>query len=55
MYKSFGVIMLLLLGFFTTGCGSSNSNSGNINGTWTANLTNPDGSPAFNFTTNFIQ
>jgi hypothetical protein len=55
MYKSFGVIMLLLLGFFTTGCGSSNSNSGNINGTWTANLTNPDGSPAFNFTTNFTQ
>src|ERR1700685_2566992 len=37
-----------------TGCGS-NSNSENINGTWTANLTNPDGSPAFNFTTNFTQ
>jgi hypothetical protein len=35
MYKSFGLIVVLLLGFFTTGCGS-NSNS-NINGTWTAN------------------
>ncbi|HXO32798.1 MAG TPA: hypothetical protein VN901_10640 [Candidatus Acidoferrales bacterium] len=48
------MIMVLLLGFFTTGCGG-NSNSHNINGSWTADLTHPDGSPAFNFTTNFIQ
>lgn len=56
MYKSFGMIVLLLLGLATSGCGSSsNSSSGNINGTWSANLTNPDGSPAFAFTTSFTQ
>lgn len=54
MYKSFGMIVLLLLGLATTGC-SSNTNSGTINGTWTANLTNADGSPAFAFTTDFTQ
>jgi hypothetical protein len=55
MYKPFGLMILLLLGLLTTGCGSSNSNSNNINGTWTANLTNPNGSPAFAFTTDFTQ
>jgi hypothetical protein len=53
-FGSFGLIIALLLGLLTVGCGS-NSNSGNINGTWTANLTNPDGTPAFAFTTNFTQ
>ncbi len=47
----------LLLSLFVTlaGCGGGNSNTSNINGTWTAALTNPDGSPAFAFTTNFTQ
>jgi hypothetical protein len=54
--KSLGMILLLSLGLATVGCGNgNNSNSGNINGTWTANLTNTDGSPAFAFTTNFTQ
>ncbi len=35
------------------GCGSNNNNS--VNGTWTAALTNPGGSPAFNFTTTLNQ
>ncbi|HET9406751.1 MAG TPA: hypothetical protein VFO39_05900 [Candidatus Sulfotelmatobacter sp.] len=40
---------LLGLALVLSGCGSSNHN--NINGNWTAALTNPDGSPAFSFTT----
>ncbi len=45
--------MTLVLG----ACGGSNSssNSGNVNGNWTATLTNPDGSPAFSFTTSLSQ
>ena len=56
MCKSFGLMILLLLGLITTGCSnSSNSSNGNINGTWTATLTNPDGSPAYSFTTDFTE
>src|SRR4051794_20368612 len=34
------------------GCGTSSGNNNNaINGNWTASLTNPDGTEAFNFTT----
>jgi hypothetical protein len=56
MKQYLGIVMLLSLCIATAGCGSSsNSNSNNINGSWTANLTNPDGSPAFSFTTNFTQ
>jgi hypothetical protein len=36
------------------GGGSSSSNS-NINGNWKATLTNPDGTPAYAFTTSFTQ
>ena len=52
-----GLVFLLALATAGAGCGSSsNSNSNNsINGNWTANLTNPDGSPAFSFTTDFTQ
>jgi hypothetical protein len=56
MFKALGMVVLLLVTFGATGCGSNNgSNSGNINGTWTANLTNPDNSPAFAFTTDFTE
>lgn len=48
MYK-FALTTLLALGLTLTGCGKS---SGNVNGTWTATLTNPDSSPAFAFQTN---
>ena len=50
----FCVAATLLIGLLMTGCGNG-PNSGNINGTWTAKLTNPDGTPAFAFTTNFTE
>jgi hypothetical protein len=52
-----GVLAILLgLALVLGGCGNSNStNSGNINGNWTATLTNPDSTPAFAFTTTFTQ
>lgn len=52
-----GVLAILLgLALVCGGCGTSNStNSGNINGTWSAALTNTDNSPAFAFTTTFTQ
>jgi hypothetical protein len=54
MYKRIGTIALVLLGLAMAGCGSSNgSNAGNINGTWTASLTNTDGTPAYAFSTMF--
>ncbi len=52
-----GVIAVLLgLTLVLSGCGTNNSNnSGNINGTWSAKLTNPDSTPAFAFATTFTQ
>jgi hypothetical protein len=52
-----GVLAILLgLALVCGGCGNSSStNSGNINGTWSATLTNTDSSPAFAFTTTFTQ
>jgi hypothetical protein len=52
-----GVLAILLgLVLILGGCGNSNSaNSGNVNGNWTATLTNPDSTPAFAFTTSFTQ
>ena len=46
----------LLLSLFVTlaGCGND-SHPGNINGNWTATLTNPNGDTQFAFTTNFTQ
>jgi hypothetical protein len=56
MFKALGTAVLLVTTFAALGCGNNNgSNSGNINGTWTANLTNPDNSPAFAFTTDFTE
>jgi hypothetical protein len=51
------VLAILALGLAMAGCGGSNSNSssGNINGTWSANLTNTDGTTAFGFSANFAQ
>lgn len=52
-----GVLAILLgLTLVLGGCGNSNStNSGNINGNWSAMLTNTDSTPAFAFTTTFNQ
>jgi hypothetical protein len=49
---------LLGLALVLGGCGNSNSTnstSGNVNGNWTATLSNPDSTPAFAFTTGFTQ
>lgn len=55
MYKQLGTIAVLLVCAITlTGCGNSSS-SGNINGNWAANLTNPAGTPVFAFQTTFLQ
>lgn len=52
-----GVLAILLgLALVLGGCGNSNStNSGNINGNWSATLTNTDNTPAFAFITSFTQ
>jgi hypothetical protein len=53
--KFIGVTCVLMLGVVLSACGGGGNSSGNINGTWTATLTNSDGSPAFAFTTVFTQ
>jgi hypothetical protein len=42
-------ILFLLLALLLVGCGGSNGSA--INGNWTATLTEPNGTPAFGFTT----
>jgi hypothetical protein len=52
------VLLLLTLGLSMSGCGSStgaNPGSGNIYGAWTATLSNPDGSIAYQFSATFTQ
>jgi hypothetical protein len=53
--KLFGIVMLLAVGSVLVGCGGGHSSSGNINGNWTATLSNTDNSPAFLFTTSLTQ
>ena len=52
--KFIGIACTLILAVAMAGCGGGNS-SGNINGSWSAMLTNADGAPAFSFTTSFTQ
>jgi len=52
--KLSAIALLLSLVFTLAGCGGG-SHPGNINGNWTATLTNPNGDTAFAFTTNFTQ
>jgi hypothetical protein len=50
--KQLGIAMLLVLGLMLGACGGgTSSNSNNINGNWTAALSDPVGAPAFAFTT----
>ena len=49
--KQFAVAILLVAAMTLAGCGSSNHNSGNINGNWTAALQDANGVPVFAFTT----
>jgi len=54
--RNLAVALLLAAGLVLVGCGSNNSNSSNINGNWTAVLTNSsDGSQAFTFTTSITE
>lgn len=52
-----GMLAILLgLALVLGGCGNNNSTtSGNINGNWSATLTNTDSTPAFAFTATFTQ
>jgi hypothetical protein len=53
--KSIGIMILLTLGLAMLGCGSSNSST-NINGNWSASLTNsPSGPTIYAFTTTFTE
>jgi outer membrane lipoprotein SlyB len=52
--KTFVVAMLLVAGLALTGCGSSNNNSGNINGNWNAALTDTGGNAVFGFATSLV-
>ncbi len=51
--KFIGIVFVLALAIAFSACGSNSSN--NINGNWSAVLTNSDGTPAFAFTTSFTQ
>lgn len=49
--KQFAVAILLVAAMTLAGCGSSNHNSGNVNGNWTAALQDANGTPVFAFST----
>ena len=54
MRKSIGVMVLITVGLAMLGCGSSSST--NINGNWSASLTNsPSGPTIYSFTTTFTE
>ena len=52
--KQIGIAMLVGLGLMLSACGGGHSNS-TVSGNWTASLSNPDGTPAFAFTTSLYQ
>ena len=54
MYKLIALFVLISLGMAMVGCGSSSST--NINGNWSASLTNSPGGPTvYSFTTTFTE
>lgn len=55
MHKAIVLVSLLSLAFFLDGCGSNTPGKNNINGNWSATLTNPDGSVAYQFSASFSQ
>jgi hypothetical protein len=57
MRTAANITILLALGLTMLSCGSSvgGLRSGNINGAWTATLTNPNGSIAYKFSATFTQ
>jgi len=53
--KTLGITMLLGMGLALVGCGTDSSNkSGNINGNWTATLSDGGGTQMFAFTTSLV-
>jgi hypothetical protein len=57
VYKPMGIVVLLLLGVSMVGCGSSNgSNNTNVNGNWSASLTDSQSGPTvYAFTTTLAE
>jgi hypothetical protein len=56
MTKLAAAVAILAVGLTLAGCGGgSNNNSGNVNGNWTASLTDTGGSQIFAFTTTITQ
>lgn len=58
MCRPMATIFLAVCGLIGLGCGNSSngSNSGNINGTWSATLTgSPNGTTEYQFTTSFTE
>jgi len=53
--KHLGLAALTILASLLIACGGSSSNNTNVNGNWTASLTNVDGTPAFDFTISLSQ
>jgi len=51
--KQFGIAVIMLLGLTLIGCGSSSSNSSNINGNWNATLVGSNNTTMFQFGTSF--
>lgn len=50
-----GIISVVAFALLLAGCGSGNGGGGNINGNWTAMLTDSGGSTALAFNTSFTQ
>src|SRR6266851_5494506 len=56
VHKPIWVIVLLALGMTMVGCSSGNgSNSTNVNGTWSASLTDSQNAPTYAFTTTLTE
>src|ERR1700675_3924091 len=52
--RMLGITMLLGVGLALVGCGADNNKTGNINGNWTATLTDGGGAQMFAFTTSLV-
>jgi hypothetical protein len=52
--KKFAVAIVLAGALALAGCGSSSNHSGNINGNWTAQLTDTNNSQVFSFSTSLV-
>ena len=54
--RQLAIAFVTALAVFLSACGSGNSNNAsNVNGNWTASLTDPNGNPVFSLTTSLTQ